>query len=106
MVEELRQRRELRNADPGVDVGQVELSAGVGDIARAVGQPLDAVKAQRFDAYRFGDVVADEGTALDRRDVLVGVETERHEIADGTHRAPRNREPMTSAASSMTRTPR
>ena len=80
--EELGQPRELRDADPGIDVRQIELAAGKGDVARAIGQIRDAVKAQRVDAPRLVVVVDDQRAALDRRDVLVRMEAERDEVAD------------------------
>src|SRR6266545_1613629 len=54
--EELRQPRELRDADACVDVGQVELAAGKAHVARAVGQAQDAVEAKLLDALGFGRV--------------------------------------------------
>ena len=80
--EELRQPRELRDADPRIDVGQVELAAGKGDVARAIGQVDDAVEAQRFDALRLVGVVDDQRAAFDRGDVLVRMEAERDEVAE------------------------
>ena len=74
--EEFGQPRELRNADPRVDVGQIELPAGKRDVARAVGKVFDAVEAQRVDALRLRRVVDDERAAFDRRDVLVGMKAE------------------------------
>ena len=81
-----RQPFELCAADARIHVGQVELAAGKRDISRSISLVCDAMEAQRLDSYRFSLVVDDERAAFDRRDVLVGVEAERHQIAEGSDR--------------------
>src|SRR5207302_11490339 len=53
---------------------------------RAVGEALDTVKADLLDALRLGLVVHDERAALDRGEVLVGVEAEGDKVAGGSDR--------------------
>ncbi|MBI1990295.1 MAG: hypothetical protein HYS65_11315, partial [Betaproteobacteria bacterium] len=84
---ELIETRELREAHAGVHVGKVELASGHIDIARAVGQPRNAVKAQLLGELRFVGVVEHQRAALDRGHVLVGVEAECHQVAKGADSA-------------------
>src|SRR5205814_2274587 len=58
-LEKLRQPRELRDDDQRIHISQIEFSAWKGHVARAVGQPLDAMEAQHFHALRLA-VVADD----------------------------------------------
>jgi hypothetical protein len=79
---ERRQLRQLRDAHRRVDVGEVELAAGDGDVARAVGEEGDAVEAQHLDLAGFALVAHDQRAAFNRRDVLVRMEAEDADVAE------------------------
>ena len=94
---EVAMREALARAAPGVevgellqpqarrDVGEVVLGARVLDVARAVGQPLDAVEAQLLDHRGLALVVHHQRAAFDGGHVLVGMEAERHQVPGGAH---------------------
>src|SRR5439155_20109951 len=74
---------ELGVADARVDIRQVAFSAGEGDVARAIGKIGDAVEAKRLDPLCFRIVVQRQRPAFDRSHVLVGVEAEARDVAEG-----------------------
>src|SRR5690348_4694488 len=83
------------DAERGLDVGHVELEAGLADVIvleAGVREPLPRTKAQSMerqllDAVGYNFVVGREGTALDGRDVLGHVERVGGEVAVGADQA-------------------
>ncbi len=80
--------RQLAEADPRGDVGHVELPACELDLHAVVARPHDALEPVLLGEPRLALVVQDEASALGGRDVLVGVEAERHEVPEGADPPP------------------
>ncbi len=74
---------QLRQADRGVDVGQVELAAGLFDIHAIHAGADHALQPQALGAHGFFGRVHHQAAAFDGGDVLVGLEAEADQVAKG-----------------------
>ncbi|MNN33371.1 hypothetical protein D3C81_1471300 [compost metagenome] len=74
---------ELGQAHGGIDVGQVELAAGFFHVHAVHARADHALQAQAFGAHGFLRRVHHQAAALDGGDVLVGLEAEADQVAEG-----------------------
>jgi hypothetical protein len=73
---------QLAEPDPRGDVGHVEFPADPFDLHPVVAGPHHALEPVLLREPRLALVVHDEASSLAGRDVLVGVEAERHEVTE------------------------
>ena len=98
------QLRQLVQADRGSNIGQVEFAAQHIHVHAVEAGARDALQAIFFREACFVFVVQHQAAAFGRGEVLVGLKTERDEIAeDCRYACLSTSEPMACAASSTTR---
>src|SRR5436190_23824214 len=74
---------ELREPEPRAHIGKIEFPTGIVHVARPVGEALDAVETQRLGALRLVGRGEHRRAALDRGHVLVRMEAEGRDVAEG-----------------------
>src|SRR5262245_59525024 len=79
--DEIIETRQLTEADARGDIGEIRFTRDPHDIHFAFGCAFDAMKAQLFECADDAPISGCNRSALDRRQVLVGMETEADNIA-------------------------